>query len=526
MATTKKKRPQAIAKAQEPRVLAVSGWSVSRIEQAKRLADFGDLSAAADLWERVLGDERALGPLQALGGIAGVPITFETAVEGEDSEKDPLVIALTRDFWAIYPEDIQREIIVWSSGLGVSLVHAEAWETDPETGRLLPRLDVWNPRALRYDTERAVWQARTRDNQTGADILPGDSEWQLFTPYGVKRPWTKGPWYGLGLLWFAAQCAKIDWSSWNDSHAQPIRAAVNEKAETHGLLSEADQTTLVTRIASLVRGGSLVLPDGYSLELVEAQSKNWESFVKLCDDVWPKAVAIALTGNNLTTQIEGGSFAASRTAENVSYDRKRTLARCFETTSRRECLTWWGEFNFGTRAVPWPKYQIEPPRDLTAAAARFQTGASGLSSLRTAGFEVEEGEEDKLEELLGVRVRKAVNPPPADPAPTPKVPPAEKVKAHEHGRSTVASANADGLTHGQRFVDALVGQAIEAGAKALAPDVRDIKRLIEEATDLRSLRLALVLAYGDMSPAAFAEVVERAEVLAAMAGRWSAASDV
>jgi len=516
-----KRVPQTTTANTEPRSFAVSGWTVTRIEQAKRLADGGDLSLAADLCERIFGDERALGPLQAIAGISGVPVTFETALPDTDSADDPLVGALEQDWWAIYPEALQGEILRWSSLLGVALVHTESWETDQEAGRLLPRLSTWHARALRWDGETSGWRVRTKEHGDGVAIEPGDSEWQLFMPYGSKRPWTKAPWYGLGLLWFAAQCAKIDWAGWNDDHAQPVRAAQNEKAETHGVLDEDGRRDLVTKIASLARGGSIVLPDGYTLKLVEAESKNWESFVKLCDEVWPKAVAIALTGNNLSTQIEGGSFAASRTAENVTYDRKRTLARCFETTARRECLVWWAEFNFASGAPPWPKYQIEPQRDLTAAASRFQSSANGLATLRNAGYEVEDGEEDKLEELLGIRVRRAAAPPPPPPGGAASPP-----RARAQELATVARATVDGLAQGQAFADELVSQGVTAAAAVLAPDLRTIKRIIEEEQDPRRIRERLIAAYGDMDPAAFMAVMEKAEVLAAMAGRWSAAADV
>jgi hypothetical protein len=90
----------------------------------------------------------------------------------------------------------------------------------------------------------------------------------------------------------------------------------------------------------------------------------------------------------------------------------------------------------------------------------------------------------------------------------------------------VASANADGLTQGQRFADELVAQGVTAAAAALAPDLRTIKRIIDEEQDPRRIRERLIVAYGDMDPAPFMAILEKAEVLAAMAGRWSAAVDV
>ncbi|MFA5436263.1 MAG: hypothetical protein WC372_09540, partial [Candidatus Neomarinimicrobiota bacterium] len=104
MAARKRKPPVASASTESRVTTSFGGWSVARIQLAKRMADAGDLTLAADLWERVLGDERALGPLQALAGIASVGMSFETAVVGGDAADDPLVPALERDWWAIFPE--------------------------------------------------------------------------------------------------------------------------------------------------------------------------------------------------------------------------------------------------------------------------------------------------------------------------------------------------------------------------------------------------------------------------------------
>lgn len=521
MAARKRKPPVASASTESRVTTSFGGWSVARIQLAKRMADAGDLTLAADLWERVLGDERALGPIQSLAGIASVGMSFETAVVGGDAADDQLVSALERDWWAIFPEDLQGEIIRWAAGLGVAVVHRDTWEEDPETGRLLPALDVWHARALRWDSDASEWKISTREKPGGVTLTPGDSEWMLLTPYGKKRPWAKAPWFGLGLLWFAAQCAKVNLFEFNDTHALPTRAAANTKPDTHGLTDEA-QKELADEVAALVRGGSIVLPDGYELKLLEASAKNWEAFSKVCDEVWPKAVAIALTGNNLSTQVDGGSFAASKTAENVTYDRKRTFARCLETTARDQMLTWWAEFNFASTAPPWPKYAIDPPRDLTAAATRFQQGAQGLATLGSAGWEVEEGEEQKVAELLGVRVRRAVAP-----APLPAAASGDRSVATAsllHARA-VASDDGQALRDGKVVADAVVEQATAAAAKAIAPDLATLKRLIDDATDPRDLRTKLITAYGTMDPAAWAELTYRAEVLAAMAGRFSAAAE-
>jgi hypothetical protein len=164
---TRRPRKQTIA-VEEPRHVAIAGWTVARIEQAKRRADVGDLALAADLWSRVLGDERALGPLQAVAGISALELTFESATDkkrGDDSA-DPLVQALAEDWYRFLPEETQGEILRWACGLGGALVHVKDWVNEESgSGRLLSVLDVWHPRALWWDDENRTFRVRTRSDR-------------------------------------------------------------------------------------------------------------------------------------------------------------------------------------------------------------------------------------------------------------------------------------------------------------------------------------------------------------------------
>ena len=565
MATEKKtSQPRSVgaSSAQEPEVRVVCQWTLPKIEQAKRQADRGDLSQAAALWDAILGDERAIGPLQAITGVSSLPVEFESE-NAESGQEDPKVEALQRDWWHMLPEDVQGEVIRSAIGLGVALVQIKEWREDEQTKRLLPVLDPWASHHLKRDGKRRTWLVKTEQNKGGQPFEPGDGEWILFTPYGRKRPWLKAPWYGLGLLWFAAQCSKIDWADWNDSHAKPMKAASNEKAETHGLVDEPGMQKLLANVVKLVRGGSIVLPDGYKLQLLEASSRNWESFLKLCHEVWPMALAIALTGNNLTTQVEGGSFAAAREATAVLMDRKRTVARCFETTVREQLLTWWSEFNFGDLAAPWPKYKLEPPSDPNAAADRLSKVATAVQALTSANVplspqelrerydvpvDLERAGEatpaqlfqyhftfgiitiNEARQRIGLKPVKGGDKPPKLPEsgvpPERAFPELAALRAFEVERAGIDARAPKGLASGEEFIDELEEQGLKRGQKALRPDVLELMELIRGADDLPSLRLAVTELYGRMDPAEFAEVIERIEILAAMSGRFSAVEEI
>lgn len=532
--------------AEEPVVRSFISWTPPRIESAKRLASGGNLEWAADLAAIIFGDDRAIGPLQAIAGIGSLPVTFETDFVKDAKEVDPKVEALERDWWRMLPEETQGEILRWGSILGSCWAQILDWVEDEATGRVLPVLSVWHQRNFSYDGNEKTWKVKTVANPAGVPIKSGDGEWMHFTPYGVNRPWEKAPWFALAMLWLGTQYAKYDLFDFNDSNGQPIKAAYQTSTGSGGgsgttgpayarsIATQKECDELSAKLKSLVRGGAIALPAGFKLELLSATG-NGESFFRLIDDVWPKAVSIALTGNNLSTQIDGGSYAASQTAEGVSIDRKRTFARCLETTSHRDLLPWWGEYNWGDRNVPWPKYGVEPPKDRKAIADTLLTGAKAIQTLRDAGFELTE---EEVEEVLGRKVRRVGTTGETDPTGIAarlgrggRITNLARASAltrirDEGSRIRAAKADDDAIAYN----DAIVEAAVQASREILSVDVGELIGLIDQVPDdaddpaetLASLRRMVLHHYSmRMSPIALMELVERAEVLMSLNGRHS-----
>jgi len=550
MAEKQPKKPTGASSNNEPTIRVTSGWTPTKVDQARRQADLGDLSLAADLWERVMGDERAIGPLQALCGIPGLPLVFESATGQAD---DPRVEALGDDFWEMLPDEVCGEVIRWASGLGVALLQIKDWETDPDTGRVLPVCEVWHPRCLRWDSAKRTWCVRTTaSGGTYVPIEPGDGEWIIITPYGRKRPWAKAPWYSLGLLWLFTQYAKFDWGDLNDVHGKPLKSLENITPEKAGLVDDDELKELVAKVAALARGGTIALPDGYSLKLVEATSKGWESFVKLIDEVWPKAVSIALTGQNLSTQVDGGSFAAATVHANVSHDRIRTFAESLALAVRSQLLVWWCEFNFGDRRTPWAKWETKPPSDRKAEAERLSLLATAIQALTTANVpldmvamveqyglpvDLEKAKEAQPTQLykyhfdFGIitinEARQRIGLAPISGGDKPPDPPqygsGEELSGHGHDVDPVElSARAE-----DDLLEGFTLGTMSKGGEALAGDVDELIALVRDAKDEADVYKKLTETYGAKdSPAQFLERMERTLVLSAMMGRRATVKEV
>jgi len=130
----------------------------------------------------------------------------------------------------------------------------------------------------------------------------------------------------------------------------------------------------------------------WNLELVEAKSKNWDTFQahrrELNDDI-----AILILGQNLTTQMGGagasGSKAGGAVHEGVRRDKLRKDAG-IAAAIRDQVLTHEAEINFDDETLaPRPIYRVDPPADRNANAAALLTVAQALTQFQAAHAPVE-----------------------------------------------------------------------------------------------------------------------------------------
>ena len=531
MAAAKKRKPAAAQTANEPEFRPIQGWTPARVDSARVFADGGDLTYAADLWERVMGDKRAVGPLQALCGIASLPFEVKSA---RGLEEDPIVEAFEEDWKEAVDDDFIGEVMRWISGLGVALVRVSEWVPNA-AGRVVPVLECWNPRNLRLDATRKVWQARIGTFGGLRDIEPGDSEWILITPYGKKRPWARAPWFDLGSMWLFAAYAQMDWGDWNDNHSKPFRSIEQKDAAGGVMPDEPALQKIADKVAKLARGGTVAMPEGLTLRLVESSQKGWESFAKVLVEVWPVALAIALTGNNLSTEVKGGSYAATTVHYQVSHDRMRTFGSCITGTLRKQLWSWWAEFNFGDASlVPKYEYDCTPPSDPKAEAERFTTVSTGLKNILDAGVPPEIIDLQKMREEYGLPILESVEAlPPKQPTSTqpgqpqspnsdqPQPPPPASPDARAGAVAMLASGGPApvGMRAGQDYADRVSVALAEEIRQHLAPHIRDIERIVDEADSLEEAQQQIATHYRDkMNASALAKLFVAAMQMSSVGG--------
>lgn len=191
---------------EEPPVRIYNIWTPDLLRAAQRYAESGNLSRVADLCEEILGDDRAAAVLNTrANSLLGCDVSFE---EGLGRRRKAAVKALEAedDYWAAFPEEELRRLIVWGVLLGIGLAQIRWEDKDPGNvfSRKIPRILVWHPRFLRWDWTERRWYLTVDNYGREIPIEPGKGGWIFFTPYGASRPWAYGLWRGMARSTSAA----------------------------------------------------------------------------------------------------------------------------------------------------------------------------------------------------------------------------------------------------------------------------------------------------------------------------------
>lgn len=390
----KKTKPDARAGV-EPSVRNFWEWTPEHIRTAESAANWGQTQYAANICEWILGDDRA-GPLLAMRveALLGLSPTFEGAGDRRRRDRAVRAIEAEDDFYNAYDDAELGQLLTWGVLLGFAPARHN-WQTDPKTGRTLPCPEFWHPQHLRWDFTSRTWKVQVATANTGdssgveQDLTPGNGTWILHCPYGKNRPWVYGLWRGLSRLVLLKAYALADWARHSEKGALLVG--------TTGIIPGIDyETTAIQRqqlaadIYDRGREAVAVLPPGIDLKLVEstANTRNiYEAQINMANI----AIAVAIRGGNLTTEVTAGSFAAAETQERLGDDAKRRFdGQKLTETLHKQSLSYWAEYNFGDpRLAPYPVYPVDERDDLKLQADTMTKAAAALVAMQSLGMRID-----------------------------------------------------------------------------------------------------------------------------------------
>lgn len=557
----------AIRRATELPVVSWNDWdNVQLVKAAIQGLEQGIFHQASLVVEAMGRDDRISGCLETrTRALPSLPLMLEP--RGDGRQKRAVAKALDEEFETMYPDATLTELQLWGTMLGIGLGE-NIWQYGD---RWTPKLKVWHPRALTYRQDTRSFWVQTMEGPR--EVIPGNGQWVVYTPYGLDRGWMHGKVRSLYVSWLMRTWGLRDWARYSEVHGHPIKKVV-----TPAGAQEDDKQRFLTEVAGLASEATIRTPrvagmagalgpdtDRYDLELLEPKSMNWQTFEKLLDKAEAN-IAINLLGQNLSTEVKGGSYAATAAhmmvkAEVMQFDAE-SLGQCLRTQS----IGWWALHNFGSAELaPMPKWKTKTktPEERTSKGTALKNLGDGITSLRAAGVQVDA---DKITEEEEIPTTGPAEDPPPEAEVAPGGAPATKAKptklprpkaasrqalptfigpcAHgrdpytrcEEGCQNLTPAKAEAMAklaqddedlppaavEGQLYVDRLADDGTPKLAAAMAPDLKKVLAAIRDSKDFAGLRASLNELFGELTADEEEELLRQGMLMAELAGRYAA----
>lgn len=164
-----------------------------------------------------------------------------------------------------------------------------------------------------------------------------------------------------------------DWVSFCEVFGMPLRLGKYSQGA-----SEADKAALIDALIQIGTDAAGIIPDGTEIEFKEASKVTstdvYNTLAKYCDEQISKAVL----GQTLTSDSGGGSYAQSKTHNEVRHDLTVADCKALAATIRRDLIRPLVLFNFGEeKRIPYIRFDCEEASDLKETVEIYK----GLSEI-------------------------------------------------------------------------------------------------------------------------------------------------
>lgn len=364
------------------RLSGFTEWdSVQVVQQAILQLEYGMFQNASLLADSVSRDDRVMAVMNTyINGLVGLPMMHIPEGGADATAKAEKVANDVGHEWpTMVPQDQLKRWLFNGEMLGLGIGEL-IWKKT--SSKWTPTLKVHHNQFCYYNWGTRCYNFITQNGQV--ELIPGDSHWALYMPGGYHYGWMFGLLRSIWMQWLIRQYAYRDWARYSEVHGLPIRGAImpaeasleEKKAFLQDVAACGAETAIALRQS---KDG-----DKFDLKLVEATANSHESFDKLvqrCEE----SIAIRVLGQNLSTQVRGGSFAAAQVHENVRQDIKQAFSHAASKDARNQITIPYVRYNYGDENLtPQSTWDTVPPADAVQEANKLDVVATALVNLSVA----------------------------------------------------------------------------------------------------------------------------------------------
>jgi hypothetical protein len=372
-----------------PLVTIQNTWSIDQVRGVMYAHLIGMFDGSAQLCDSIMGDDRVTACLSSKAtALFGRDVRSEPAqgpkVKGSRAAKE--VHDAWMDHWPILSGGgARREMQDYATLMGFA--HAQILWRKTATLDFAPILKPWHARFEYFDWYLRRYMAMSQG--ATLPITPGDGKWYELAYYGSERAWIHGALRPVVEPWMLRHFGFRDMARFGEVHGNPTR-----KGYVPAVGDPVERAAFESALAGLGANTAMIVPrgvdgqngTGYDYELVEAKSRSWEvhpAQIDRCD----MAIVLAILMQNLTTEVKGGSFAATDSHMDVRQGGTQFDKMAWKNADYVQLARPFSLLNFGDpELAPWTWYNVVARDEFSANADQWNKVGTGLNQFAQAGM--------------------------------------------------------------------------------------------------------------------------------------------
>lgn len=432
-------------------------------------ADEGNVRAQMELFEEIEGKDTHLFSQMQTRKLAVTGLDWEVQPFSQDERDKEVAGFVDEQLKGIENFDEMLIDMLDAIGKGISIMEL-AWAV--EDGRnVIEDIEYVHPKKLVWDSATDEMKICTGEYPSGVG-LPKNKF--VVHKYKAKSGHTSkaGIMRVVSWMYMFKNYDIKDWVGFCEVFGMPLRLGKYDASA-----SEKDKKQLMEAIISLGTDAAGIVPSSTMIEFIESQKTTsveiYERLARYCDEQMSKAIL----GQTLTSDSGGGSYAQSKTHDEVRHDLIVADAKALAVTIRRDIIRPLVEFNFGADVkIPFFCFDCHEVEDQKEAVEIYKTlvcdmGLEIPKSHIYKKFNIPKPEDG--EEVL-------------EPPPRARMPAQPPMEAAEELKLKRQEGQAE-----QRQVDAIVSAANKQARGIFREMVKPIFKMIDKAEDMDELQKVL-----------------------------------
>lgn len=349
-----------------------NGLSPRRLAAIFREADEGNVQRQMELFEEMEEKDTHLFSQLQTRKLAVTGLDWEVQPFSEDERDVAVAEFVSEQLHSLESFNDVLLDVMDAVGKGISISEI-TWGVDGQGRNVVEDITWVHPKKLFWDSQDDEMKICTREYPQG---IPLPENKFIVHRYKAKSGHSSraGVLRVVSWMYLFKNYDLKDWVSFCEVFGMPLRLGKYDVSA-----SDADKAALMEAIINLGTDAAGIVPSTTSIDFIDSNKLSsaeiYENLARYCDEQISKAVL----GQTLTSDSGSGSYAQSKTHNEVRKDLTAADANALENTLRRDLIRPLVEFNFGAGTpVPSIQFSTEDEDDLKETVEIYRTLACDM----------------------------------------------------------------------------------------------------------------------------------------------------